>query len=88
MKVIYEASCNSDSIEGRGYKVTIGYFEDEADAKHAVEGLGPMGMSDGDVYECVLFKSFKEFEEWKNGETRRKALAKLTREERVALGLE
>jgi hypothetical protein len=80
MKVIYEASCNSDSIEGRGYKKIIAFFENESDARRCVHRMGR-------VTECLVFETFLEYEEWKGGETRRRALAKLTEEEREALGL-
>lgn len=87
MIVIYEASCSSDSTEGRGPKHILGFFKHEEDALECVKGKGPMGKSDGDVREVFLFASYKEYEKHENGDLRRSALAKLNKAERLALGL-
>lgn len=62
MLAIYEATRNSDTTEGRGHDVTIGYFTELSDAVRAAKGKSVMG-NDGNVYECHVNDSFSEFNE-------------------------
>lgn len=87
MMKAYEASVNSDSTEGRGYKVIVGYFLEKSDAEKVVKGRGPMGMSNGDVQPVWIFHNLAEYDEHRNKELRLRAWHKLTPEEREALNL-
>ena len=87
MIIIYEASCSSDSIEGRGPKRILGFFKNKSDAIECAKGMGPMGKSDGRVEEVFLFASHKEYEKLQNGDFRRGAISKLSHAERMILGL-
>lgn len=86
----YEAFTNSDLNEGRGSKVTIGYFKKSTDAERAVKGKGVMG-TDGDVkYTTLTVKVFENYQEYTAENvirTREIALSKLTKEEKLVLGL-
>jgi hypothetical protein len=53
-KIFYIASQNSDSTEGRGQTIPIGFFTNVEDAVKAVKNRGVMGVGDGDVYYAVL----------------------------------
>ena len=90
MRNVFEAYTNSDLTEGRGQHVSIGHFVHESDAKRATLGRGVMG-TDADVrtvdlHVCV-YDTFAEFEKEQHQSTRDRALAKLSLEERRALGL-
>lgn len=88
---VYKATINSDSTEGRGYEVLVGYFTREEDARKAVKGQDTMG-SDGRVtlmdLSVEVYESYKEYENKKAKDLKARALAKLTPQERVLLGLE
>lgn len=86
MHAIFRASYNSDSLEGRGGKIVVGYFLQKEDAQMAVKGKGVMGQGDGNVEEVDLFDSIAEFQNIEEGKLRRQALAKLSSAERAALG--
>jgi hypothetical protein len=85
---VFEAYTNSDTIEGRGSDVHIGYFTHPDDAHAAARGQGVMG---GDAYvrpvAIKIYTTLQEFTGVKNEELRQRALEKLTPEEREALGL-
>ena len=87
---VYEATGDSDLTEGRGPPRHIGYFTHEADARQVVKGEGAMG-STGYVKRMDLrievYESLAEFEAGRQRSIREQALAKLTKEERKALGL-
>lgn len=87
---VYEASYNSDSTEGRGYGVHLGYFTHEKDAKKAVIGMGVMGTP-GDVRKIttsfVVYDTFAEYETARAEDARASGLAKLTHAEKKALGI-
>ena len=64
----YEAYTNSDTTEGRGSHVTIGYFLREMDAQKAARGKGVMGTNGGVRYvelDVRIFDNYVEFEESK-----------------------
>lgn len=86
----YEAYTNSDLTEGRGRDVHIGYFVHESDARKAVKKKGVMG-TDADTRkvdkEILLFETYEEFETIKTNDLRKKALNKLSYDEKKALGL-
>lgn len=82
MLLAWKASYNSDSMEGRGYTVVAGYFFQQSDAKEAVKD-----KVFGETEAIQIFASSQEYVEYKRFQHRQNALAKLTREEREALGL-
>lgn len=61
MLKIYRATQNSDTTEGRGHTLTVGFFLSVEDAVTAVKGRGTMGHGDGEVFEIVVFHSYDEF---------------------------
>jgi hypothetical protein len=66
----------------------IGTFMSEEVAKRAAAGRGTMGRGDGDVRPGpVVYESWKEYKNQNPEAVRERALAKLTKEEREALGL-
>lgn len=96
---IYEATTNTDTIEGRGVEMVIGRFTNPGQAAKAAKGMGPMGTDGGvqarEVY--VMFEAWLEGDGKKYADrhealssedrVRNGALAKLTAEERRVLGL-
>lgn len=72
---VWEAYTNSDTTEGRGVDVHIGYFTTELDAKQAVKGRGTMGC-DGWVRQKEL-KIFDTFEDYKNKDKQMPTLAEI-----------
>lgn len=89
VKTVFEASHNSDSMEGRGHKIIDGYFTTREEALKAVKGTGGWGQ-DGDITKVtpmVVFETFEEYVDHKNKDIRAMALNKLSIQERKALGL-
>ena len=103
LRFVFEVVTNSDTTEGRGVDVTVGFFLKEQDARDASHGKGVMGL-DADVKKtravvweengktwCTPLRSVARV--WPNNiarlcETvREQALRKLTDEEQEALGL-
>lgn len=87
MKYIFQVWVNEDGIEGRGRQIPFAAFTARGDAYVAAQGRGPMGASDGEVREVVVYDSIKEYND-KHEETnlRESALRKLTAAERKVLG--
>lgn len=87
---VWEAYTNSDLTEGKGSDVHIGYFNRESDAKQAVKGRGVWG-TDASVrpaeIHIKIYESYKEFEDETMASARRRALDKLSFEEKKALNL-
>jgi len=75
-----------DLTEGKGGMVVIGYFLNQADALYATKGWGVMGYGDGEVKELNLYSSVEDWEKHEKLKLKASALAKLTLEERKALG--
>lgn len=88
MQIVYQAQRNTDLTEGRGHNVEIATFATEDAAKQAAHGWGVMGYGDGDVVPITVYDSFEEYANKDKESVRQTALAKLTRNERRALGLE
>lgn len=100
---VYEVITNSDGTEGRGYPVSLGFFRNHADAVIQAHGKGCMGSnaeiesSSALVVETVEGELFlvgarvcKDIDDLKKATreaVRKRALEKLTPEEREALGL-
>lgn len=88
---VFGAWRNSDLTEGKGYDILIGYFLKQEDAQRAAHKAGVMG-ADGTVKQeqlrVVVFENFGEYENERKADARKRALAKLTQEERILLGLE
>lgn len=86
--VAYRVMINEDSVEGRGRMIPLAYFTTKPDAHACAQGRGPMGASDGEVEQITVFCSYADWlENHKTLELRQRALNKLTKEEREALGL-
>jgi len=71
-----------DGSDGRTNKSI--YFEHEADAKKWVENNK---FDSYHVHSTNVFTSLQDYADFKSGEIRRKALLKLTPEEKAVLGL-
>jgi hypothetical protein len=97
---LFELTHNSDQTEGRGYAVGIGFVNSLAEAKKIVDdprwkkycvmGVHTPGSHYYDIREVdvVLFSNAEEFWELHSIEAKKKAaLAKLTDEDKVILGL-
>jgi len=102
---LYEVVTNSDTCEGRGYAVSLGWFTSKADAKAMAKGQGVWG-TDADIKEkskwVILYTIYNLGNEREVahlvGESvvieyidpkirRKRALEKLTAEDKEALGL-
>ncbi len=89
MKKIFVVMANADRTEGRGPNVPYHYCSNAPLAEKLKKGMGPMGCSDGYVEEAWLLEELgDENKAVQIRELKKQALAKLTREERIALGLE
>jgi hypothetical protein len=90
MREIWTAMQNADLTEGRGPMVAKGYFFDKSVAERVALTLpGVMGIGNGVVDGPV--KVYDNYAEWAGehfAKARATGLAKLTTEERRALGLE
>lgn len=95
---LYKVTANTDTTEGRGSTYVIGWFVDAGVAKKAAKGKGVMGTdSPVDPVACSVIRTDDgsvflvgdevqiTYEDPK--EVRERALAKLTPEERNALGI-
>lgn len=87
----YGAYINSDTNEGRGPDVLVGYFTHAADAKRAVKGKDGWGR-DGRVKPVnetiTICESYEDYEVLIAKNTKERALNKLSPEEKKILGLE
>lgn len=83
---LYAASTGgNDGTDGR----VVGYFFSNEDAIRAVKGLGVMGHGDGAVAMIgQLYDDFADYQQNNPEAARKRALAKLTIEERRLLGLQ
>ena len=89
MNIAYIALGNTDTVEGKGGMKSIGAFWDKklAEDVSAREG-GCMGQPQKPwIDEIPIFDSLEDREEYKQGDKRRKALAKLTDADKHILGL-
>lgn len=84
---VWEVWVNVDSIEGRGPMKLHARFLSHEDAMQEARGKGPMGCSDADVRQAVVFNSVQAFHHGKDQELKRQALRKLSADERRVLGL-
>jgi hypothetical protein len=82
---VYAAIINSDLNEGRGIPIIIGIFKHKRDALRAGKGQNTQG-SDGEVKEYTVWPSFNAYSILNDHEIKKKALAKLTDEEKRVLG--
>jgi hypothetical protein len=85
---IWEVWINTDS-EGRGpmQPHLHARFNSEADAVSEAQGKGPMGASNAEVRQAIVFDSRDAFHLCKDLELKQQALRKLSPEERRVLGL-
>lgn len=89
MKTIYEVTCNTDLTEGRGYQKHVAAFFDKSDAEKCAEDQ-PKIMGVGKASHINKMCIYTSYQDWKQNtaaELRRKALSKLTEEEKFALGI-
>ncbi len=90
MKIVYVAMGEIDSIEGKGGMTPIAYFFDKqlAEEVSRKEG-GCMNMPRQAPYvkEVMVFESAQDRASYTNGVVKLQALAKLTAEEKLVLGL-
>lgn len=98
---IYAAFRNQDMTEGRGPMVIDRIFARESDAEeyilqqHGVMGRKPAdygepswaGMGDWEVKRLAVMESLDDIDTFNTQAARESALAKLTAEEKIALGL-
>lgn len=85
----WEAYTNSDLTEGRGFDVTIAFFVNREDAERAANKQGVMGTNAKvrKVRAPRVFASFAEYQDYRKRDLKAAALAKLTAEEKAALGI-
>jgi hypothetical protein len=89
---IFEVYGNSDTTEGRGSKVHIGYFTDEGVAHKAAKGQGVMG-TEATVKlvtaptSPVVYETFAEYGQACKQQEYRAIMAKLSDREKEILGL-
>lgn len=76
-----------DSEDGRAPLTLVGYFTRKDDAEMAAAKRGCQGMSDGDIQRIILFESFEEYGNDHQQKLRASGIAKLSTDERIALGL-
>ena len=90
MKYVYIAKGNTDTVEGKGPMKNLAAFWDKklAEECSSKEG-GCMGMRMHHPFVDTLpvFDSVQDRSEYIKGDARRKALAKLTENDKVLLGL-
>jgi hypothetical protein len=96
---LFAVTSNSDTTEGRGYTITHGYFHHNSIARAVVRDKRyrrycTMGVQSPDdakymVQEqsIIIFDSVEEFFQNTEEERRKRALAKLTPDEKKLLGL-
>jgi hypothetical protein len=86
----YKVIGNTDSIEGRGTSFDIAYTSNQTTANKIAKGRGVFGAN-ADVQAFTktytLYETFEQFEEDRVNGVKVKALAKLTDEDKKALGL-
>lgn len=100
MKTVFLARCNADTVEGRGAMIPKAAFTHKSDAVTFIDNKpGIMGRKstkggwskerggDWDVEPLIVFDSLQEQETYKKDDFKRQALAKLSTEEKIALGL-
>jgi hypothetical protein len=86
---VFEATYNSDSMEGRGYTVHAGLFLKHQDAVDSVADRTDMGGRPmGEIRERQVYDSLAEYRAERNRELVESALTKLSVDERRALGYE
>ena len=92
---IWQVTGDKDQTEGRGGTYVVGYTKTEKEAQELARGKGVMG-SDGEVHlkQAIKFDHGAIYEigercdeQWAKMERKAAALAKLTPEDREALGL-
>ncbi len=89
---VYAVTTNTDLTEGRGSSVHLAYFVRRSDAERYAVGKGVMGTP-ATVTAATLpplprvYETWEEYEEVNRESVRARALAKLSKEERDALGL-
>jgi len=83
---VWAAREEIDKTEGKGGSRIFAYFKKKEDAQQAAKHKGVWGQ-DGEVEPIYVHSSFAEWQAHINQELRQRALAKLTEEEKRALGI-
>ncbi len=84
---VWEVWVNSDPIEGRGQPQLQARFLNHADALAEAAGKGPMGASDADIRQEIVYNSRMAFMADKDAQLRRSLLKRLSAEEKRVLGI-
>lgn len=84
--LIWAAREEIDKTEGKGGSRAFAYFKKKEDAQQAAKNKGVWGQ-DGEVEPIYVHSSLAEWQAHINQELRQRALAKLTEEEKRALGV-
>ena len=89
MKKIYGAVQNQNLCDGMGPEIVVGWFLTKAEAERVNNSLaGVQGTRNTcAVREATLFDTHKEYAACNEESIRKQALAKLTHEEKMVLGL-
>lgn len=90
MKVVHALYFANDTVEGRGGSSLEALFTEAQNAEQAGAGSKNFYAPNKPAYsirEVLLFDSPEEYTEFKNGEARKRALAKLTPEDKKVLGI-
>lgn len=89
--IIYVVTRNSDLDEGRGHQIPVGYFSDKKIAEYvASKAPGVCGSRVGVEITPIEVDTTRNLEEYAKSESnklKKSAMAKLTHEKLVALGL-
>ena len=84
---IWEVWVNSDSCEGRGPMILEARFLKRDAAAFFARGKGPMGMSDANIRQAIVYDTHPSFQKDKDVQLRQATLRRLSSEEKRVLGL-
>lgn len=97
VQTVFAVFVNSDTLEGRGYMKLHSLWNDRSDAIAFIDRQPTAHRTrravDAEAWdlwaieERPVFLTQRDEEEWRGGEARKRALAKLTPEDRMLLGL-
>jgi hypothetical protein len=84
MRQIFEVF---DNGIGDGDSRALGFFISRSLAEEVAKNKGGMGGGSGTIEIHYLFESISEYQDFTAGEIRKRALAKLSRAEKISLGI-
>jgi hypothetical protein len=85
MYIIYEVV--QDTEDGMCHPQRIAFIARKEDALKMAKGRGPMGCSDSNIIEHTVYSNLDDYNKNSPEALRKSALAKLTQEEKKALGI-